>query len=114
MRKLLVVGVMSILIILNSSLLLTAGEWYQGGTLHKATVSGWNKASYSDKLATAADWDTTIPKIRNKVQSSGDMNTLRPYASELVQCVDKAASGMGYSNQGAAELAAGCQILMGW
>lgn len=31
-------------------------SWYEGGTLHSATVVEWKAASESDKLATAADW----------------------------------------------------------
>lgn len=30
-------------------------KWYEGGTLHKSTMKEWNQASYSNKLATAAD-----------------------------------------------------------
>ena len=32
-----------------------AGNWNEGGTLHKASALEWQKASYSNKLATSAD-----------------------------------------------------------
>jgi hypothetical protein len=92
----------------------SADEWYEGGTLYKATVAEWNKAAYSNKLATASDWATTRPQIVSKVQRSGTMETLRPFAEELVKCIDEAASGKGYSNEEITSLAAGCMILMGW
>jgi hypothetical protein len=89
-------------------------SWYEGGALHRATVSQWNKASYSNKLATAADWAMVRPKIKDKVEQTGDMETLKPFAVELIQCVDEAAAGKGYDNMKVSELAASCMILMGW
>ena len=89
-------------------------KWYNGGTLHKATVNQWKRSAYSNKLATAADWAITIPKIKAQVMRSGNIDTLRPFASELLICVDKAGAGEGYGNMSVAELAAGCAILMGW
>lgn len=89
-------------------------SWYEGGTLHRATVSQWNKASYANKLATAADWAMIRPKIKDKVEQSRDMETLKPFAVELVQCVNEAAAGKGYDNMKVSELAASCIILMKW
>ena len=90
-------------------------EWYAGGTLHGATVSNWNKASYSNKLATAADWVVNIsPRIKAEVQQSGSMDALRSYAAELVTCVNEAAAGQGYGNVNVGELAASCGVIMGW
>jgi len=87
---------------------------YAAGTLHRASVAGWNRATYANKLATAGDWALTRPQIYAKVKNSGSLDTLRPFAIELVTCVNEAAAGPGYSNMGVAELAAGCMILMGW
>ena len=33
-------------------------EWYQGGTLHQKTAVVWVKATYRNRLATAADYAT--------------------------------------------------------
>lgn len=90
------------------------GNWYENGTLHRATVAEWNKASYSNKLATAADWSISRPQIKAKVKNSGSMDTLKPFAIELATCINEAAAGKGYGNMSATELAAGCMILMGW
>lgn len=91
-----------------------AGSWYEGGTLHRATVSQWNKASYSNKLATAADMALSSSKVKAKVRASGSVDTLKPFAVELVACVNEAAAGQGYGHMSVAELAASCMVLMGW
>ena len=114
MRKIFFISGLLSLLIVMTPLWATAGKWYQGGTLHRATVNEWNNASYSNKLATASDWASSVPNIKAKVRNSGDMGTLRFYASELVSCVDNAAAGKGYSNMKVSELAASCMILLGW
>lgn len=90
------------------------GKWYQNGTLHSSSVGEWNGATYANKLATAADWAITRPQIKEKVRSSGSIDTLRPFAMELVTCVNEAAGGQGSGSMSAASLAASCMILMGW
>ncbi len=89
------------------------GKWYENGTLHRGSVAGWNRATYANKLATA-DWALTRPQIKAKVMNSGSVDTLRPFAIELVTCVNEAAAGQGYGSMSLTELAAGCMILMGW
>jgi hypothetical protein len=90
------------------------GKWYENGTLHNASVADWNRATYRNKLATAADWAITRPQIKAKVKNSGSIDTLKPFASELVTCVNEAAAGQGYGSMSVAEVAASCMILMGW
>jgi len=90
------------------------GKWYENGTLHRASVAEWNRATYANKLATAADWAITRPQIKTKVKNSGSIDTLRPFASQLVTCVNEAAAGQGYGSMSVAEVAASCMILMGW
>lgn len=89
-------------------------SWYEGGTLHSATVGEWNNATSSNKLATAADWALSRPNIKTKVTSNGNMDTLRPYASELAQCVESAARVNGSGSTSVTELVAGCIVLKGW
>lgn len=48
-----------LLILLLSSNLFSqtmANEWFQGGSLHTATMAEWELALESNKLATCADW----------------------------------------------------------
>jgi hypothetical protein len=81
--------------------------------LHKATVTDWQEADYADKLATTADWVMIIPEIKTEVLLSG-INKARPYAIELIACVNEVAAGQGYEDMRISELAAACIMLMGW
>ncbi len=72
----------------------SAPEWYEGGTLHNATVGRWKMAEHSNKLATASDLAASRPSIVAQVKSSGTVDSLKPFADELVVCVDKAVAGL--------------------
>ena len=86
-----------------------SGVWYQGGTLHKATGYEWQKASQSNRLATAGDFAAVV--IKGKFNS---MDQLKIYANELAICITKATEdGVGNDKQ-VAEIAAACAIIMGW
>ena len=114
MRNLLFRIVMVVLMLAIPLIVSAGGEWYLGGTLHRSNVGEWNRSTYANKLATAADMALAAKKVKNQVMRSGSMETLRPYAEQLVQCVDEAAAGKGYQRIRVSELAAGCMILMGW
>ena len=87
----------------------------EGGTLHGAFVGEWNMAPYTNKLATAADWIITRPRIKDKAYYSRIIQNLRPYAFELVQCVNQSTADEGFdSSMSVAELATSCMILKGW
>ena len=88
--------------------------WYSGGTLHRATVAEWRRATYANKLATSADWAITRPGVRAKVMRSGSIENIRPYAVQMLTCVDAAAGPAGYGALGVSELAAACAISLGW
>ncbi|MCI5166040.1 MAG: hypothetical protein D3903_08060 [Candidatus Electrothrix sp. GM3_4] len=89
------------------------GKWYEGGTLHGASIARWNNASYSDKLATCADMAISRSWIMKKVQQSGDMDTLKPYANELMTCINTASDDPKpeYEHMKISEIAAMCIIL---
>ena len=53
-------------------------------------------------------------RINSEVRDSGSMDALKPYANELVICVNEAAAGQGYGNTKVGELAAMCGVGMGW
>ena len=90
-----------------------AGNWYEGGSLHNSTAQIWKASSYENKLATAADWAIKAPKIKATVRRSGNINTLRKYAVELVSCVDTTVNGAEISDE-TPTIAASCMILLGW
>jgi hypothetical protein len=84
-------------------------NWYEGGTLHKATAAEWSSASSGNQLATAADWSATMLG-ESRVREMG-LDGLRSYAQQMVACVNAAISD-GPSNQAISEVAAGCGILL--
>jgi hypothetical protein len=70
-------------------------EWYEDGTLHKATVEDWINATTENKLATTADWLISVPKIREKLEDgSRSVDSIKPFAESIVSCVDTATKGM--------------------
>jgi hypothetical protein len=91
-----------------------AGHWYVGGNLYNATAGEWHKSSYENKLATAANWTLMDPNIRKISNKSSSMETVRPYAIELVACVDQVSVGDSYAKKNVSSLAAACIVSMGW
>lgn len=101
-------------------------RWYEGGTLNRATALEWQDASYSNKLATCADFVAKMDSDGQFVASvDNDINTIediRPYAEELVTALDEAfaeeddpeRNRQMYANQSVAETAVILMQLMGW
>ena len=88
----------------------TAKEWYEGGTLHKATVGEWHRATYANRLATCADWVVGA----NRAEAERDFSTVKPKAIELEKAITKATKGIsGIQHHQVTEYAAMCIILMG-
>ncbi len=103
-----------VLFFLSIPLIVYSGDqWYENGSLHRGSVTDWNRATYANKLATAADWSITIPQIEKKVKKSGSVDTVRPFAIELVACINEAATAAGKDKK-VSEIAAMCMIVMGW
>ena len=101
-------------------------KWYEGGTLHNKSAVEWQSASREDKLATCADFVTTMwqdgnlkTAITNNLTSVDDVRT---YAQELVDCIDAAfkpdpdpeQNRKLFTNQTVSEFAAIGMITMGW
>ena len=89
MNKIVSTGAAVMMTICASPLQSMAGHWYVGGTLFNVTVREWQKSSHENKLATAANWTLMQPSIRKTSQKSSTMETVRPYAIELVACMDQ-------------------------
>jgi hypothetical protein len=113
MKRLFTPILISFFLVFNT-VICAGGEWYQNGNLHHSNVAEWNKATYANKLATAADMVLVSTKIKNLVKESGDVDTARPFAVELVTCLNEAAAGEGYEDTDVATLAVMCMKLMGW
>lgn len=91
-----------------------APRWYEGGFLHRANVGEWRGATYSNKLATAADWAMTHRRVKARVMGSGSIANARPYAVDLVRCIDEAAGPSGYAHLRVTELATACMVSLRW
>jgi len=91
-------------------------KWYEHATLHKSTIKVWKKATQEDKLATSADWILTAsPRISNEIKNSGNIDNLKPYANELVECINKSIDGVDtIDDQQTTQSAITCMTLMGW
>ncbi len=71
-------------------------KWYQGGSLHKATVTEWRDATYRNRLATCADFVTGTLLSSGYDERKIDIeNQVRPAATGLEACISEAASGVG-------------------
>lgn len=77
------------------------GEWYDGGTLHSATVSQWNVATEANKLATCGDYVASV---------TGEISKSKAY--ELKNCIDEAASTT--SEGTIPDIGAACVVLLGY
>ena len=88
-------------------------KWYQGGTLHKATIMEWKKATESNKLATCADWILAIrDKLKMNIDSEG---VLFYYSSELVKFLNEAVYDVKYfDNDKVTNLVTIGVIMMKW
>ncbi len=71
-----------------------AGNWYEGGTLHRKGALDWQEATAEDKLATCADfvagsWSRKefTPRMQASITKIDDM---KPYAITLVTALDAA------------------------
>ena len=96
-----------------------ADEWYEGGTLNDKDNVAWQEADEGNRLASAADtvaalWmaDKLSPQVRADIP---DVDAIRPYAEELVTCIDSASAGdSGGVRISYPDMALGCVVLMGW
>lgn len=75
-----------------------AQQWYEGGTLHEATLVEWKQAAPGNKLATIGDMVSAtynqgsfIPLIQNTI-SSGRMPAIKKIAETLVGQMDQVAN----------------------
>ena len=58
-------------------------QWYEGGTLHKATAGQWHVATARNQLATAADFVSNVTDVKN-------MDEVLVRATGLVGCISAA------------------------
>lgn len=78
-----------------------AQQWYEGGTLHDASLQEWKQATPENKLATMADMvsaaynrESFVPLIQSTI-SSGRMPAIKKIAQTLVGQMDQVADDPG-------------------
>ena len=87
--------------------------WFQDGTLHQKTAAGWVRAPHRDRLATAADYAIAALKDTIVWDEISDLDQVRPYAEDLVECIDAAYDAEPISPTIVnSETAAFCWVLM--
>jgi len=74
-----------------------APKWYEGGTLRKATVGEWKKASARDKLATCADY-VAIALDGQGITVIPLDKVVKPPAMKLRAYIDKTVRGLDYTD----------------
>ena len=84
-----------------------AGEWYEGGTLHNATLREWYSASYQNRLATSAD-------LIAAVKLAKDMKQLKERAIELENYITTVAKDPISHDQEVKGIAAIGMVLLGF
>ncbi|MBL4807523.1 MAG: hypothetical protein JKY31_09570 [Rhodobacteraceae bacterium] len=88
-------------------------SWFQGGTLHDSTIEEWSAATYTNQLATAADWTAGVIG-QDEFERIG-LEGVRRKAGNLINCIKGSTdelSGLGALST--AEIGAACILLMGW
>ena len=79
-------------------------KWYTGGTLHEATMREWKRASYSNRLATCADF------VAGTLVDSGKpypgQEKLKPLAQALERGISEAGQDEWADNQNVSTIAA--------
>jgi hypothetical protein len=87
-----------------------SSAWYQGGTLHNATIAEWRNATNENRLATSADMMAATLKSEGRKLSSFD--ELLPLAQNLERCISIAGESEAVRSQDVAGLAVPCILLM--
>jgi len=84
------------------------GKWYEGGTLHRAKIEDWKKATDENRLATCADF---IAKVRKP----SDLNELLAKSVGLRACITEATRALeSTNNENVADVAALCVVTLGY
>jgi hypothetical protein len=87
--------------------------WYQGGTLHDKTIYDWKQATYSNKLATCADFIAASKDNLNIDITTVD--SIKPFAEQLVICMDTAIDGgESFDEQSVSEMAIISMAFLEW
>lgn len=80
-----------------------AGEWYEGGTLHSATLKQWASATTQNKMATMADM-VVAAKLAKRPMEVVEQSV------RAASCIDEVANEKAAQGQEVATVAAMCMM----
>ncbi|CUK22114.1 Uncharacterised protein [Achromobacter sp. 2789STDY5608615] len=80
-----------------------AGQWYEGGTLHSATLKEWASATTQNKMATMADM-VVAAKLAKRPMEVVEQSV------RAASCIDEVASEKAAQGQEVATVAALCMM----
>ena len=91
-----------------------AGEWYAGGNLHSKMGRNWVKASYSNRLATCADFVLNATPKSQQVPLFNKERVFKQKAIALEACISETTKEPSSRSMQNAEIAAACLMIMGY
>lgn len=90
----------------------SSGKFYEGGTLHKATIAEWRKAEIHNKIATCADFIAKSFEMNGTDVSKITMKEWELACHGLNKCIETSVPETPeFNNQSVTELAAMCLLL---
>lgn len=108
-------GSLLVILLFATCVSVNAKEWYEGGSLHEATIAQWKRASQQNKLATCADWLAALWMRGNLNLNVSSINDMRTYANALVEYIDEASSKTRtLDNENANSVALLGMMMTGW
>lgn len=106
--------VICLMLLISSAAFAEEGVWYEGGTLQKATVTEWQKASPENQLATSADFIASLSAIADlgEVEDPAKLADVRKRSEALRECVNRMiAEGSAAQDSKASEMVVYCTIM---
>lgn len=86
-------------------------KWYEGGTLHKATMREWKIATDENKLATCSDF---IAKIRKDNGTPFNETEILSESYALKRCIDETQNNKSTETWKVIDMASSCLVLLGY
>ncbi len=70
-----------------------AGAWYEGGSLQKASVEDWQRATPANQIATAADFVASLSSIPDigAIKDQDMLDAIWKQTESLVNCINQQA-----------------------
>lgn len=69
-------------------------QWYEGGTLQKADITEWQKATPENQLATSADFIASLSGLSEiaVIKDPKELEAIKTRSTELQTCINEAIS----------------------